>query len=116
MVFLEHNNNIYMGDNMIDSLANPIQCEDNYVRFELRRKLYYPYNNNAHFITFPDDFNPSWVQWIFPCITVHKPTKYEVENCEQIALTSKLDWDAYGKWGSFSKVESHSNDIESVLE
>ena len=31
-------------------------------------------------------------------------------------MTSKLDWYTYGKGGSFSKVESHSNNIELVLE
>ena len=46
VVLLEHNNTIYMGNNMIDSLANPIQCEDNDVRIDLRSKVYYPNNNN----------------------------------------------------------------------
>ena len=36
VVLLEHNTTIYMGDYMIDSLANPIRCEDNDVRFDLR--------------------------------------------------------------------------------
>ena len=39
VVLLEHNNTIYMGDDMIDSLDNPIQCEDNYVRVDLRQKV-----------------------------------------------------------------------------
>ena len=53
---------------------------------------------------------------MLPCIAVRKPTNYEVENGERIALTSKFDWGSYGKGGSFSKVEAHSNGIESVLE
>ena len=38
---------------MINSLANLIQCEDNYVIIDLCPKLYYPNNNNAQSITFP---------------------------------------------------------------
>ena len=53
---------------------------------------------------------------MLPYIAVRKPNKYEVENFEQISLISKFDWDPYDKRGSFSKIESHSNDIESVLE
>ena len=52
MVLLEHNNTIYMGENVIDSLANPFQCEDNNVRVDLRPKLYNPNNNNAQAVTF----------------------------------------------------------------
>ena len=50
------------------------------------------------------------------CIAIRRPIKYEVENCEQITLTSKFDWDTYGKGGSSSKVEAQSNIIELVLE
>ena len=54
MGLLEHNNTIYMRDDFIDSLANPIQCEDNALRFDLLPKLYYPNNNNSQLITFTD--------------------------------------------------------------
>ena len=52
VVLLEHNNTIYLGDNMINTLTNPIICDDDNVRFDLLPKLYYPNNNNAHSITF----------------------------------------------------------------
>ena len=76
MVLLEHNNTIYMGDDMIDSLDNPIQCEDIDVRIDLGPEVYYPNNNNAQSIAFPDvtsilvDYNG-----VLPCIAIHKPTK-----------------------------------------
>ena len=101
-----------MGDEIIDSLANLIKCEDNYVIVDLCPKLYYPNKNNAQSITFlygtsiPVEYNG-----VCPCMAVRKSTKYEVENCKRIDLTSKLDWDPYGKVGNFSKVEAHSNDI-----
>ena len=53
VVFLEHNNTIYMGEDIIDSLANPIQCEYNAVKIDLHPKVYYPNNNNAQSITLP---------------------------------------------------------------
>ena len=54
VVFIEQNNTIFMGDNMIDSLDKPIGCEDNDVRVDLRSKIYYPHNNNSQSITFSD--------------------------------------------------------------
>ena len=98
MVLLEHNNTIYMGDNMIDSLANPVQCEDNDVRFGLRLNVYYPNNNNAHLINFPDGtLIPVDDDGVIPFIVVCKPTKYNVEYCKRISLTSKSDLDPYGQ-------------------
>ena len=54
VVLPEHNNTIYMGDDMIYSLDNPIQCEDNDVGVDLRPTLFYPNKNNAQLITLPD--------------------------------------------------------------
>ena len=103
MVLLEHNNKIYVGGNMVDSLANPIQCKGNYVRVDLRPKVYDPNNNNAQSITFPDGNSiPVEYNGVLPCIAVCKSTKYRVENCEGIALTSKFDWGPFGKGVSFS--------------
>ena len=102
-----------MGYDMIDSFTNPIQCEDNYVRVDLRPKLYYPNKNNSHSIPFPDvDSIVVEYNSVIPGIVVCRPTKYKVENCEQIFLTSKFDWDPYVKGGSFSKVEDNLNGIE----
>ena len=101
---------------MINQLANPIQCEDNDVRVDFCPKIYYPTNNNAQSITFPDGNSfPVEYNGVLLCIAVRKPTKYEVKNYDQISLTSKFYWDHYGKGGSLSKVETHSNNIELVL-
>ena len=53
VVVIEYNNTIYMGDKMINSLDNPIQCKYNDVRIDVRPKVYYHNSNNAHSITFP---------------------------------------------------------------
>ena len=52
VVLFEHNHTIYMGDNMIDSLCNPIQYEDNDVIVDLSPKVYYSNNDNSNLITF----------------------------------------------------------------
>ena len=41
VILLEHNNAIYMGDNMNDSLSNPIRLEEVGVGVDLRPKYYY---------------------------------------------------------------------------
>ena len=71
----------------------------------MRPKINYTNNNNAQLITFPDG-TLILVEYdvVLPCIAVRRTTKYEVENCERIFLTSKFYWDPYGKLGSFSKV------------
>ena len=90
---------------MIDSLDKPIQCEDNYVKVDLRLKVCYPNNNNAQSITLLDGTSiPVEYDGMLPCIAVRKLTNYKVENCERIALTSELDWESYSKIVSLSKV------------
>ena len=102
---------------MINSFSIPIQCEDNYVRTYLRPEVYYPNNNNTQLITFPyGTLIQVGYNVVLPCIAVCRPTRYEVENCDPIALTSKFYWDPYGKVISFYKVEAHFNLIELVME
>ena len=98
MVLIEYNNTIYLVEDMINSLANPLKFEDNYVIIELRPKVYYPNNNNAQSFTLPYKTSiPVECDGMLPHLAICRPTKYEVENFEKIALTSKFDWDTYGK-------------------
>ena len=78
---------------MIDSLTNPILYEDNHLRMNLCPKLYYTNNSNNKLITLPYA-NSITVEYngVLTFIAIHKPTKYEVGNCERITLTSKFDW------------------------
>ena len=41
-ILLESNNCIYLGDEMQDSLINPIQSEEADIRMDVRPKRYYP--------------------------------------------------------------------------
>ena len=48
VVLLEHNNTIHTGKgDIINSLANPIQCEDNDMKINFFPKVYYPDTDNA---------------------------------------------------------------------
>ena len=117
MVLLEYNNTIYIGDNIIDYFANPNKYEDNDMRVNLFPKLYYPNINNAQSINFSDgNSTPVEYYGVLSCIAIRKPTKYEVESCEQIALTSNFDCDPCVKGGSFSNFEARLNAIVSVPE
>ena len=79
MVLIEHNNTIYMRYDMINSLANPIQCEENDVRINLRPKVYDPNTNSAQLITLPDGTSiPVDYYGLLPFISLRKPTKYKV--------------------------------------
>ena len=49
---LECNNSIYLGNQMNDSLMNPIQAEESDVRIDVRLKRYYT-DPHAQTITFP---------------------------------------------------------------
>ena len=49
---LECNNSIYLGEDMVDSLVNPIQCEENGVRIDIRPQAYYPNCPTAQSIQF----------------------------------------------------------------
>ena len=46
VLILEHNNVIYLGDTMQDSLSHPIQSEANGIFIDLRPKLYYGYTDH----------------------------------------------------------------------
>ena len=54
VIILECNNTIYLGEQMDESLANPIQLEENNVRVNTRPRTYYPDDPNAQSILFED--------------------------------------------------------------
>ena len=75
VILIEHNHTIYMGDNMDDSLSNPIQSEEAGVGVDLRPKYYYKDENHAQTITFPDDtIIPILYDGSLPFIPVRWPT------------------------------------------
>ena len=96
VILIEHNNTIYMGSNMDDSLSNPIQAEEAGVGVDLRPKYYYNDEEYAQAITFPDGtIIPIQHDGSLPFIPVRRPTPNKIENCRRLQLTSRDDWDPY---------------------
>ena len=96
VILLEHNNAIYIGNNMNDSLSNPIQSEEAGVRIDLRPKRYYENDEHAQTISFTDGtIIPIHYEGSLPFIPIRRPTVHEVENWRRLQLTSRNDWDPY---------------------
>ena len=110
VLLLEHNNTIYLGNAMQDSIFNPIQSETNGIKIDLCPKLYYGEDGQTQTITFPNGIVlPILYEGVLPHIPVRRPTPFEIENSMRLELTSRGDWDPYhmrNKWGA---VNSHSH-------
>ena len=93
-VLLENNNAIYMGDMMVDSLINPIQCEDNNVEIYLRpSKFSREEDEKCQCLIFDDGFTiPIEYKGALPFINVRRPTPQELDECERRELTSIDPW------------------------
>jgi hypothetical protein len=107
---LEHNNTIYLGDKLIDSLANPLQSELHGVRIDLRPQEFYPHDDRAQSIEFPDSTTiPIIFDGILPYIPVWRPTPDEVANCRRISLTSTDEWNPHDVNLMCSGLQSRKN-------
>ena len=96
VILIEHNNTIYMGENMDDSLSNLIQSEEVGVGVDLRPKYYYKDEEYAQTITFPDGIIIRILyDGSLPFISVRRPTPNEIENCRRLQRTSRDDWNPY---------------------
>ena len=102
VVILELNNTIYLGDRMEDSLMNPIQCEEEDIRVDVRPSRYYT-DSTAQSMVFPDGTRlPIEYHGVLPYIPIRRPTVDEVHTCRRLQLTSKDEWDPFLLSGSFS--------------
>ena len=116
-VFLiECNNSIYLGEDMIDSLVNPIQCEENNVRVDIRPRAYYPNCPTAQSLQFENGMQLALhYDGVLPYLPVRRPTPDEVHHCQRLVLTSKDLWDPYVLNGSFSSLTSYEHNDESYV-
>lgn len=95
-VLLEHNSVIYLGDQMDDSLANPIKSEEFGIRMNLRPRKYYPDDESCQSILLDDGTEiPILNDGVLPYVPVRRPTSDELDNCHRIALTSRDLWDPF---------------------
>ena len=122
VLLLECNNSIYLGDDMTDSLLNPIQCEEFGVRIDVRPKVYYPSSSSAQTLVFQDGTTLGILyDGVLPYIAVRRPTKEELQFAPRRTLTSRDLWDPFLLGGSFSRLASSATDsnqlyIQSLLE
>ena len=106
-ILLVHNNVIYLGDNMDDSLANPIQSEEHGVRIDLRPRKYYPNESTAQSIVLDDGrCLPIEYHGVLPFLPVRRPTPDEIDNCERVHLTSPDLWDPFIVDAAFCRASS----------
>ena len=110
VLLLEHENTIYLGDAMQDSLSNPIQSEEIGIRIDLRPKLYYSEDSHAQTINFPKGMVlPILYDGVLPFIPVRRPTPFKIENSMRLELTSRDDWDPYHLQNKWAAVNSQSS-------
>ena len=110
---IECNNSIYLGEDMVDSLVNPIQCKDNDVCVDLRPRAYYPSASSAQSIMFEDGTSLQLeYDGVLPYLQVCRPTPDEIHYCKRLQMTSKDDWDpqALGSFSRFNMVTSADSD------
>ena len=87
---LECNNSIYLGEEMVDSLVNPIQCEENEVRIDIRPRAYYPNSTTAQSVCFENGVKLELLyDGVLPYLPVRRPTPDEIHHCQRLVMTSK---------------------------
>ena len=92
---------------MEDGLANPIQSKENDVRIDIKPKMFYGEDISSQTIKLPDgNIFPMAYDNVLPYFTVRKPTSEEIDECDNLELTSRFDWDPYTKEGLFSLLET----------
>ena len=86
---LECNNAIYLGEEMIDSLMNPIQCEENNFKADIRPQAHHPSCDSAQSIQFNDGTTLQLLyDGVLPYLPIRRPTKSEIHYCKRLTLTS----------------------------
>ena len=114
-VLIECNNSIYLGEKMEDSLANPIQAEENDVRVDLRPRYFYPGDENAQSILFTDGTRlPIEYDGVLPFVAVRRPTPEELDSCVRLEFTSRHGWDPFTQRGSFSALKGEHTDSDAL--
>ena len=113
-LLIENNNAIYLGDNMIDSLLNPIQAEENNVRIDIRPRRFYPSeSNHCQSISFSDGTTlPLKYDGVLPYLPIRRPTPEELDTCERISLTPEFEWNPYSYEGFVSTMKKDANDLQ----
>ena len=95
-LIIKHNNTIYLGEDMEDSLCKTIQSEEAGTRVDIRSRYYYEDSDGLQSMMFPDGtIIPILFDGVLPYIPVRIPRPEEIDSCRRIHLTLRDDWDPY---------------------
>ena len=95
-IILETNNSIYLCDNMDDLLINPIQSGELVVRVNTRPKCYYMDDPSAQLVSFLDGTTiPVLYDGVLLYLRIIILSKYLVQNCRRLKLSSRDPWDTF---------------------
>ena len=95
-LIIKHNNTIYLGEDMEDSLCKTIQSEEAGTRVDIRSRHYYEDSVDLQSMMFPDGtIIPILFDGVLPYIPVRIPRPEEIDSCRRIHLTLRDDWDPY---------------------
>ena len=115
-IILENNNTIYMGDDMIDSLVNPIHMEESNVHVDIRPRRYYNNEPMSQQITFHDGFTiPVMYDGVLPYIPIRRPTTIEIEECNRYQLTNTVNWNPHSFDQSYFASVSSQDDVFNIF-
>ena len=115
VILLENNNAIYMGDQMEDSLLNPIQAEEIGVRVDTRPTRYYPDDIGCQSMLFPDGtIIPIEYDGVLPYIPVRRPTKEEVHHCRRLTLSAREPWNPFELSGQFCRLNTDLDPVNMI--
>jgi hypothetical protein len=89
------NQSIYGGNDMNDSLLQPIQCLNNGVRVNTNPSCHFEDDPTAQTISINDTVLPIEFNGPLPFIQVRRPTQSEFDQCTHFELTSHDEWDPY---------------------
>ena len=112
-LLLENNHTIYLGNDMQDSLINPIQVEENNIHVDTRNKRFYPNEiDTCQTISFPDGtIIPVEYDGVLPFIPIRRPTPSEIDTCRRLTLTPPDEWDPYSYGGFIASTKTSTTII-----
>ena len=109
-LIIEHNNTIYLGGDMEDSLCDPIQSEEAGTKVDIRSRHYYEDSDGLQNINFPD----GTIIPILPYIPVRRPRTIEIDSYRRIRLTLRDHWDPFHFNSRLSTLTGEPNSTNSV--
>ena len=114
-IILEHNNTVYIGNDRVDFLTNPIQSEEYGNRVDLIPRDYYIYQEGFQYIILNDwTMIPILYYGILPDIPARETNPEEIYERERVKMSPQDPWDTYTEAGNFSSVSLDYFNIDEI--